>query len=86
MTTGHYSNESYFAKIVFHHKQISGFMHNMIRILVGTLVDVGRGIRKPAAMPAVLAAQDRRCAGPTMAPEGLCLRWISYGSDKSTPF
>ena len=58
----------------------SGFLYNMVRIIAGTLVEVGRGRMEPAAMADVIAARDRTAAGPTLPPQGLCLRWIWYGA------
>ena len=55
-----------------------GFLYNMIRIIAGTLVEVGRGRRTPEDIDAILAARDRTAAGPTLPPEGLCLMWIRY--------
>ncbi|HLP83234.1 MAG TPA: tRNA pseudouridine synthase A [Phycisphaerales bacterium] len=60
----------------------SGFLYNMVRIISGTLVDVGRGRAKASDVPGMIAAKDRRAAGPTLPPTGLCLEWIRYG-DKS---
>jgi tRNA pseudouridine38-40 synthase len=57
----------------------SGFLHHMVRIMVGTLVEVGRGHLAPAAIGDVIASRDRSRAGRTMPPEGLCLEWIHYG-------
>lgn len=56
----------------------SGFLYNMVRIISGTLVEVGRGRMNPDAIPAILAGKDRRKAGPTLPGRGLCLEWIRY--------
>ncbi|MSR18941.1 MAG: tRNA pseudouridine(38-40) synthase TruA [Phycisphaerales bacterium] len=56
----------------------SGFLYNMVRIMCGTLLDVGRGRREPAIVSEVIASGDRTKAGPTLAPHGLCLRWVHY--------
>ncbi len=55
-----------------------GFLYNMVRIIAGTLVEVGRGKLDPESMGDVIAATDRTAAGPTLPPEGLCLMWIKY--------
>jgi tRNA pseudouridine38-40 synthase len=62
----------------------SGFLYNMVRIIAGTLVEVGRGRLDPSAMASIIAARDRRMAGPTLPPQGLCLRWIWYGAGTPT--
>ncbi len=54
----------------------TGFLWNMVRIIVGTLVLVGRGRRTPAEVGQMLAAADRRVAGPTAPPHGLFLQWV----------
>ena len=57
----------------------SGFLHHMIRIMVGTLVEVGRGHLPAGSVAEIIASRDRSRAGRTMPPEGLCLEWIHYG-------
>jgi tRNA pseudouridine38-40 synthase len=58
--------------------QADGFLYRMVRIIVGTLVEVGRGAR-PVAWPAeVLRAADRTRAGPTAPPHGLFLVDVEY--------
>lgn len=56
----------------------SGFLKNMVRIIVGTLVCVGRGNLSPDDIPAVLESGDRRRAGSTAPPHGLCLMEVYY--------
>jgi len=56
----------------------NGFLYNMVRIIAGTLVEVGRGELPPEAIADIIAARDRTAAGPTLPPEGLCLMWIRY--------
>ena len=51
----------------------SGFLYNMVRILVGTLLEVGSGQRGPGDMPRVLEARDRQAAGFTAPAQGLFL-------------
>jgi len=55
-----------------------GFLYNMVRILTGTLLDVGTGKRKPEDMQAILTSLDRSQAGPTAPPKGLCLVEVEY--------
>ena len=58
--------------------EADGFLYNMVRNIVGTLVMVGRGSR-PVSWPAeVLAALDRRRAGMTAPAQGLYLLWVKY--------
>ena len=56
----------------------SGFLYHMVRIIAGTLAEVGRGRFDPEVIDRVLASQDRRQAGPTLPPQGLCLQWIRH--------
>jgi len=51
----------------------NGFLHNMVRIIAGSLVMVGAGRREPGWLGAALAARSRPAAGPTAPPEGLVL-------------
>ncbi len=58
---------------------MNGFLWNMVRILAGTLMEIGADRRDQLSIPATLAACDRAAAGVTMPPEGLMLQWIRYG-------
>jgi len=60
------------------HVRADRFLHNMVRILAGTLVEVGLGRRLPADLPAILAARDRRRAGRTLPAHGLFLEEVVY--------
>jgi tRNA pseudouridine38-40 synthase len=55
-----------------------GFLRHMVRAIVGTLVEVGRGWRDPAQMDALLQAKDRARAGATAPPQGLFLVRVDY--------
>ncbi len=55
-----------------------GFLYNMVRIIAGTLVEVGRGKLEPDDVPKILAAVDRTAAGTTLPPEGLFLMSVKY--------
>ena len=54
------------------------FLYNMVRNIVGTLVEVGVGRMKPEKITEIIEARNRRAAGPIAPPEGLCLMWIKY--------
>jgi tRNA pseudouridine38-40 synthase len=56
----------------------NGFLKHMIRIVVGTLLDVGRGRLTPGAFREVLESKDRQRAGRTAPAHGLCLMQVSY--------
>ena len=56
----------------------TGFLQNMVRIMVGTLLEVGRGYWTPEQVRDILSAKDRKQAGPTAPPEGLCLMKVDY--------
>ncbi|MBV8222737.1 MAG: tRNA pseudouridine(38-40) synthase TruA [Candidatus Eremiobacteraeota bacterium] len=54
------------------------FLHQMVRIIVGTLIDVGRAKRDARDMQAIIDARDRVAAGPTAPPYGLYLTHVRY--------
>jgi tRNA pseudouridine38-40 synthase len=56
----------------------TGFLRHMMRNIVGTLVEVGRGARRPADVTRILEARDRRLAGVTAPPQGLYLVQVLY--------
>jgi tRNA pseudouridine38-40 synthase len=58
--------------------EAEGFLRHMVRILVGTLVEVGRGRLAPDEVQAILESRDRSLAGPTAPPQGLFLLEVTY--------
>ena len=56
----------------------TGFLQNMVRIMVGTLLEVGCGRMTPQQVKEVLECPDRKKAGPTAPPQGLCLMSVDY--------
>jgi tRNA pseudouridine38-40 synthase len=61
----------------------SGFLHHMVRNLVGTLLDVGRGRLSVEEIPRILATRSRAAAGPTAPAKGLFLCSVEYGEEES---
>ena len=61
----------------------SGFLYNMVRIIAGTLMEIGRGNLEPEEIPAILAALDRTKAGPTAPACGLTL--VKYHYEDEIP-
>lgn len=59
-----------------------GFLQNMVRILTGTLIEIGDGRRKPEEMQQILAAENREAAGYTAPACGLTLMQVKYEKDK----
>ena len=62
-----------------------GFLYNMVRNLVGTLIEIGRGRWGPDRIDAILATRDRRQAGPTAPPDGLSLVCVHYRPEDLRP-
>lgn len=58
--------------------EANGFLYMMVRIMVGTLVEVGLGRLSAEEVGWILAGRDRTRAGPTAPPQGLCLVAVSY--------
>ena len=61
----------------------NGFLYNMVRIIAGTLIRVGRGFYTPARVKEILEAEDRETAGATAPPQGLVLVEIVYKNDEN---
>jgi len=60
----------------------TAFCHQMVRSIVGTLVDVGRGRFRPSDLPEILAARDRSAAGQVAPPHGLTLVEVGYEGER----
>ncbi len=60
-----------------------GFLYNMVRIMVGTLLRVAQGKFSPEDLPRILEAKDRAAAGPTAPPWGLYLNRVFYGGESN---
>ncbi len=58
----------------------NGFLYKQVRNMVGTLMNVGRGLWPTDCVVAILASRDRTRAGPTAPAHGLCLQWVRYPS------
>ena len=56
----------------------SGFLYHMVRTMVGTVLEIGRGHWKPERISDIIASKDRQQAGPTSPEQGLCLQWFRY--------
>ena len=64
----------------------NAFLHNMVRTIAGTLVEVGRGHRDPSWVAEVLAACDRTAAGPCAPAKGLTFVGVEYPENLLTPW
>ncbi|MEY3512938.1 MAG: tRNA pseudouridine(38-40) synthase TruA, partial [Actinomycetota bacterium] len=56
----------------------SSYCHQMVRSIVGTMVEMGRGFRRPGEMAGIIRAEDRSAAGGVAPPQGLCLWEVGY--------
>jgi tRNA pseudouridine38-40 synthase len=63
----------------------NGFLHHMVRNIVGCLVYVGKGKHPPEWLAAILAGRDRRLAAPTFSPDGLYLSAVEYAPEWDLP-
>ena len=63
--------------------EADGFLYTMVRSIVGTLVEIGRGHRPAGTMAKLLKRRERRLAGPTAPPHGLCLLDVRYSFGKN---
>lgn len=69
--------------LLFYRVTGSGFLHHMVRNIVGTCVDIGAGRLPADSIPAILAAKDRSQAGATAPPQGLHLVQVVYRGDRA---
>ena len=63
----------------------TGFLYNMVRILAGTLIEIGGGKREASDMKKILDARDRNAAGPTAPAQGLTMLEIEFEEDPGMP-
>ncbi len=61
--------------------EANAFLYRMVRMLVGSLLRVGYDVLSPEAFGEILGRRERRKAGPAVAPQGLCLRYVSYAAE-----
>ena len=72
------ANAQYEGKWIYVDVEGNAFLYNMVRNIVGTLVDIGAGRWEPEKIDEIIEAKDRTAAGRLAPPEGLCLMWIKY--------
>ncbi len=65
-------------QLLSYHIEATAFLRHMVRTIVGTLAEIGLGVRPVDDMPRLLAARDRGQAAATAPPEGLCLTRVDY--------
>ncbi|MDO8536561.1 MAG: tRNA pseudouridine(38-40) synthase TruA [Candidatus Omnitrophota bacterium] len=66
------------AELVYIDVWADGFLYNMVRIIVGTLLEIGRGKMNEKSIKEILFKRERRSAGPTAPAKGLCLMSVEY--------
>ena len=64
--------------MIYYDIEGTGFLHNMVRNMVGLLIDIGRGKKPVDCIPEILAAKERAAAGNRAPANGLTLRWVRY--------
>ena len=62
--------------------EADGFLYKMVRSIIGTLIEVGHGRLPKGSVKEILKRKDRRCAGYTAKPHGLCLLTVKYKATK----
>jgi len=70
--------DSQYGSLLVYRVRGSGFLHHMVRNLVGTMLEIGRGRLRADEIPAMLAARQRSAAGPTAPARGLFLHSVEY--------
>jgi tRNA pseudouridine38-40 synthase len=78
--------ETYEGWLLIYRVRGNGFLHHMVRNLVGTMLDVGRGHLDSNRIPGILAARSRAAAGPTAPAQGLFLHSVEYGERGFEPY
>ena len=76
--SGWHEQQTADGNLLVYRVQGNGFLHHMVRNLVGTMLDVGRGYTPAAAIPEMIAARARAAAGPTAPARGLFLHSVEY--------
>lgn len=65
-------------KYIYFTIEADGFLYNMVRTIVGTLIEIGRGKIMVENIKDILDAKNRKVAGPTVPAKGLCLMEVKY--------
>jgi tRNA pseudouridine38-40 synthase len=64
--------------VLFLDVRANAFLRNQVRIMAGTLLEIGLGRQRGDAIPSILQSRDRRQASPTLPPRGLILMRVRY--------